>query len=63
MKRVSVKKNAFLNVIKQICSILFPLITYPYISRNIGSSSYGIYSFADSIVSYAVLVADLGVTT
>lgn len=63
MKRVSVKKNAFLNVIKQICSILFPLITYPYISRILGSSSYGIYSFADSIVSYAVLVADLGVTT
>ncbi|MEK1392765.1 flippase [Limosilactobacillus fermentum] len=63
MKRVSVKKNAFLNVIKQICSILFPLITYPYISRILGSSSYGIYSFADSIVGYAVLVADLGVTT
>lgn len=60
---MSVKKNAFLNVIKQICSILFPLITYPYISRILGSSSYGIYSFADSIVSYAVLVADLGVTT
>lgn len=63
MPTVSIKKNAFLNITKQVCSILFPLITYPYISRVLGSTSYGRYSFADSIVSYAVLIADLGVTT
>lgn len=63
MSNVSIKKNAFLNVIKQACSILFPLITYPYISRVLGSSSYGVYSFSDSIVSYAVLIAGLGIST
>lgn len=63
MVDTSVKKNAVLNVIKQACSILFPLITYPYVSRVLGSTSYGIYSFADSIVSYAVLIAGLGIST
>lgn len=63
MVDTSIKKNAVLNVIKQACSILFPLITYPYVSRVLGSTSYGIYSFADSIVSYAVLIAGLGIST
>jgi O-antigen/teichoic acid export membrane protein len=63
VRKVSVKRNAVLNVIKQLCSILFPLITYPYISRVLGSEKYGMYSFSDSIVSYFVLIAGLGINS
>jgi len=53
--------NAFLNGIKQCTSILFPLITFPYISRALGAESYGIVNFSYSIVSYIALIAALGV--
>lgn len=58
----SVKTNAILNIIKQCCNIVFPLITYPYVSRIIGASSLGRYSFADSIMQYAIILATLGVS-
>jgi O-antigen/teichoic acid export membrane protein len=56
----SVKTNALLNIIKQCCNILLPLITYPYISRVVGAASLGRFSFADSIVQYAIILATLG---
>lgn len=55
--------NAILNMLKQACSILFPLITFPYASRVLGVESYGKYSFSNSIVSYFVLLAGLGIST
>lgn len=67
MKRVEAKKsleiNAALNIIKQCCAILFPLITFPYISRKLGSEGYGTYSFSWSFVSYFVMFAALGTHT
>ena len=63
MKNQSIGKNAVFNVIKQICSIIFPLITYPYISRILGPDKLGKYSFADSIIQYFIILAGLGVPT
>lgn len=59
----SVKLNALLNSIKQCCSILFPLITFPYISRVLGNDGFGKYSFSMSIVNYLILIAGLGINT
>lgn len=59
----SIKLNAVFNVIRQCCHIVFPLITYPYISRILGSSNLGRYSFADSIVQYFLILASLGIPT
>lgn len=59
----SLKVNAVLNGIKQSCSILFPLITFPYISRVLGSDGYGKYSFSFSITYYFILLAALGIST
>lgn len=56
----SVKMNALLNIIKQCCNILFPIITYPYVSRIVGAASLGRYSFADSIIQYALILSSLG---
>lgn len=63
MKRKSLKVNAALNGIKSILSLLFPLITFPYVSRVLGANGIGIYNFSNSIVSYFILIAGLGVNT
>lgn len=63
MKQSSLKVNAVLNGIKQCCTILFPLITFPYVSRVLGNSGYGKYSFSQSVTSYFLLIAALGINT
>ena len=60
-KEISIKKNASLNVIKQCTSAILPLITYPYISRTIGADNYGRVSFAESFISFFVLMSLLGI--
>lgn len=62
-KQKTIKLNAVLNTIKQLCSIIFPLITFPYVSRILGSEGFGKYSFSNSVVSYFLLLAGLGINT
>lgn len=59
----SLKKNYIYNVIYQILLLVVPLITTPYVSRVLSVDGIGLYSYANSIVSYFVLVATLGTTT
>lgn len=63
MQTKSVKKNAVLNVIKSIMSIIFPVITYPYATRILGVENLGKVNYSTSIVSYFTLLAALGITT
>lgn len=62
MKKKSVGINAVLNVIKQCCAILFPIITFPYISRVLETENYGKVNFGNSIITYVTLFAALGLT-
>lgn len=62
MGKKSMKINAFLNMSKQICSVIFPLITVPYVSRILQKANYGKYNFGNSIVSYFILLAGLGIS-
>ena len=55
--------NAILNTAKTVLGILFPLITYPYVSRVLGVKNLGIYTFSYSFLSYFLLLASLGVST
>ncbi len=59
----NVGTNAILNIIKQSCNIVIPLITYPYVTRVLGEDSLGKFSFADSVISYFVILATLGIPT
>ncbi|WP_407425086.1 flippase, partial [Treponema sp.] len=59
----SLKKNAALNVIKNIMSIIFPIITFPYASRILLPDGMGQINFANSIVSYFSMLAGLGIGT
>lgn len=55
-----VKKNFLYNIMYNILVLIIPLITAPYLSRVIGASSIGIFSYSYSIAQYFVLFAMLG---
>ena len=61
MNKNTLGKNAVLNGIKTACSILFPFISFSYCSRILGANGLGAYSFGQSIISYLLLVAALGI--
>ena len=63
MKNKNLGSNSLLNVIKATLSIIFPLITYSYAIRVLGTEGVGKISYANSIVSYFALVAMLGMVT
>lgn len=63
MKLKSIKLNAFLNSLRSLLSAIFPLITFPYVSRVLSVDGIGKYNFSNSIVSYFVLIAGLGIST
>lgn len=63
MKKRSIKLNAILNGFRSILNILFPVITFPYVSRILSVKGIGIYNFSSSIVSYFLLIAALGINT
>ncbi len=59
----SVKLNFIMNFIMTASSIIFPLITFPYISRTLLASGSGAVSSAASVVSYFIMFASLGIPT
>ena len=59
----SLKLNMVLNAVKGLMGIIFPLISFPYVSRILGVENIGKYNFANSIVSYFILIAALGIVT
>ena len=58
----SIKKNFFYNGLLTVANYLFPLITYPYVSRVLGVSNIGICNFVDSIVNYFILFSMMGIS-
>ena len=52
-----------MNAILTMSQFLFPLITFPYISRILLPTGTGKVSFATSVVSYFALFAQLGIPT
>lgn len=61
-KQKSIRKNYVYNVSYQILTLITPLITTPYISRVLGADGIGRVSFVESIVSYFVLFATMGIS-
>lgn len=63
MKRKSLSLNAFLNAFRSILNLLFPLITYPYITGVLSVEELGQYNFSVSVINYFVLIAGLGISS
>lgn len=56
-----IKTNTFWSSLFAIAGYLFPLITYPYVSRVLGVSNIGICGFVDSIINYFALFSSMGI--
>ena len=63
MRSHSLKINAILNMIRKGSAILFPIITFAYASHKLGADGMGMYSFSNSVISYLLLFAGLGIST
>jgi len=61
MHTPSLKKNAALNVFKTLLSLIFPLITFPYVARILLPEGIGKVNFAKAIIEYFVLISTLGI--
>ena len=59
----SIKRNIFYNSILTISSYIFPLITFPYVTRVLGVNNIGICNFVDSIIQYFICFSMMGVMT
>ncbi len=62
MKSKSINRNLILYGIKTGMSLLFPLITFPYVSRILSPTGIGMANYSNSIVTYFILFAGLGVS-
>ena len=63
MKKRSLKVNALINTMKTLLTLIFPLITYPYVTRILGAVNLGKVNYSNSIINYFVLLAGLGINT
>lgn len=60
MQSKSLRNNFLWNSSYQVLLIIAPLITIPYVSRVLGATQVGVYSYTYSIANYFVLFATLG---
>lgn len=59
---MGIKKNFIYSTILTVSNYIFPLLTYPYVSRILGVTNIGICNFVDSIINYFVLFSMMGVS-
>ena len=63
MKQKSIKLNFLMNSLLSISSIIFPIITFPYISRILTNVGTGKIATATSVIAYFNIFAQLGIPT
>ena len=63
MEKKSIKVNALFSLIQSISAVIFPLITFPYISRIFGVEQLGKYNYAKNFVEIFATIAMLGIPT
>jgi Membrane protein involved in the export of O-antigen and teichoic acid len=57
----SLKKNFFYSAVLALANYVFPLITYPYVSRVLGVTGIGICNFVDNIVNWFIVFSTMGI--
>ena len=56
------KKNFFYSALLTLANYVFPLITYPYVSRVLGVTGIGICNFVDNIVNWFIVFSTMGIS-
>ncbi len=62
-EKKSLKLNFIMNTLLTMSAFVFPLISFPYVSRILLPEGTGKVSFATSLISYFVMFAQLGIPT
>lgn len=62
-KQRSLTANFMMNAFLTMSSFIFPMITFPYVSRVLQSQGTGRVAFATSVLSYFSMLAQLGIPT
>ncbi|KAA9233518.1 oligosaccharide flippase family protein, partial [Lactobacillus jensenii] len=62
-RKKSLGFNGLLNGVRSALNLVFPLITFPYITRVLSVGSVGAYNFSNTYVGYFILLAGLGIST
>lgn len=57
----SLKQNYVLNLVNTLAGLIFPLITFPYVSRILLADGIGLINFYYSVISYIALFSTLGI--
>ncbi|CAH1850300.1 flippase [Convivina intestini] len=60
---MQIAKNYLYNAAYQLLNIITPIITLPYLARILGKEGVGIASWTNSLVTYFLLIASLGIIT
>ena len=61
LQKTSIKRNFFMNALLTMSGFIFPLITFPYISRVLMPAGTGKINFATSVINYFSMFAQLGI--
>lgn len=59
----SIKKNFLYSSFLTTANYIFPLLTFPYVTRVLGVENLGICNFVDSVVNYFILFSAMGINT
>ncbi|MBR6852076.1 MAG: flippase [Lachnospiraceae bacterium] len=62
-KQKSLKLNFVMNIILTMSTFIFPIITFPYVSRILMPEGMGRVTFATSLIAYFNMFAQLGIPT
>ena len=57
----TLKTNAFYKTAYEIIRFIFPIVTYPYVSRILGPQGIGKVSYAQTIAEYFIIFSLLGI--
>lgn len=56
-----IKKNFFYSAFLTTANYIFPLLTFPYVTRVLGVANFGICGFIDGIINYFILFSTMGI--
>lgn len=62
IKKQSVGKNLLFQYGYQAIILIIPLIVSPYLTRTLGDTELGVFAYANSIASYFIVLANLGIS-
>lgn len=62
MRGDKLSTNYIFNLLNRIIVLIIPLITTPYLTRVLGAEELGLFNYANTIASYYVMVAMMGMT-